>query len=172
MFTASSPFGHFLQRASVEPHRWFDVHAALHVDHSTYSSLYDFVLFDASTESFDRALALLHVDRPMRLTESTSAQPIHDGFITLLELVEDASGTLVTPALRDFMLRERKRDAEDHLRACYGRDRPDLEEHIVFRLMDYSVFDQGTAHVGFGLMTTRDRTWRNWFWSRVVFSHK
>jgi hypothetical protein len=171
IFGTDSPFGHFLQRASVEPHRWFDVHAALHVHHSTYSSLYDFVLFDTSDEHFQRALALLHVDRPMRMIETSSPQPIHDGYISLVELVEDPAGTLVTPALHEFHKRERRRDAEAHLRTCYGRDH-DLEDHIVFRLMDYSVFDQGTAHTDFGLMTTRERTWRNWLWSRVAFSHK
>jgi hypothetical protein len=172
IFGTDSPFGHFLQRASVEPHRWFDVQAALHVSHSTYSSLHDFILFDGANEHIDRALALLHVDKPMRLTESSSQQPVHDGYITLVELVEDPAGSLVGPALRELILRERKRDAEAHLRDVYGRDRPDLEDHIVFRLMDFSVFDQGTAHVDFGLMTTRDRTWHNWLWSRVAFSHK
>lgn len=169
IFGADSPFGQFLQRVSVEPHAWLDVQAALAIHPSRYSSLEDFILFDDSATHIDRALALLHIEKPMRITEHSASQPIHDGFITLFELTPDSSGSLVAPILRERMLAERKRDAEDHLRACYGRNRTDLEHHTVFQLMDYSMFDQGTAHVGFGLMRTDDE---RYLWSRVVFSHK
>lgn len=169
IFGATSPFGHFLQRVSVEPHAWLDVQAALGIHPSHYSSLEDFVLFDGSTDSIERALTALRLDRPMQLVETEAAQPIHDGFISLVSLTDDANGSLVAPVLRELILRERKRDAEEHLRACYGRNRIDLEDHIVFQLMDYSVFDQGTAHVGFGFMRTDSE---RWLWSRVVFSHK
>lgn len=163
---AGGPFERFLQRVSAGYHDWLDLREALDIE-PFYSPVAAFVLFNRRQQHIDRALGYL--GSTAVCSELTSPRPIHDGYVTVLELTDSKQGEDVVGRARAFIEREAARDAEEYLRERYGTDRQD--DHEVFRFMDHPWFDNGTAAIGFGLMT-ENRGPRRWLWSRIAFAHK
>jgi hypothetical protein len=171
-----SPLGRFLQRVSVEPYDWLDLRQVMNIE-PFYSPVHELHLFSASgKDACIRAMAYLELDTDeLAFTESTCAAPIHDGYLTMLEMKavsKQADLGKNVSYVQSFFERERARDAESLLRERYANfSKSQLEQHEVFRLMDYPMFDQGNAHIGFGLMSDPHHGIR-FLWSRIVFSHK
>jgi len=174
------PFARFLQRVSAGYYGWLDLREVLDIE-PFYSPVGTFALFNRYPQANqDRAVELLSKREYAKRGEHghyvihgehVSSRPIHDGYVTLLELVPGTAED-VPARLHAFMKREADRDAEDYVRTCYGETpevRAELNQHEVFRFMDYPHFDNGSGAIGFGLMITRDAAW---LWSRIAFAHK
>jgi hypothetical protein len=164
----------FMQRVSAQTHSWLDLNETLGVADG-YLPAREFVLFHDRDDTCDRAVALIGPDRECVMSkERTSGAPIHDGYLTLLELTlgnRRASDGGAGQVVREFLERERRRHAEPLMLACYGRPpAKELADHEVFRFMDYPAFDNGNGTIGFGLMVISSNV--RYVWSRIAFAHK
>ena len=171
---ASATFGRFFNAVSIGYHQWFDVGDAL-PDHRRGwmpRIVEELVLFNNRRDLMPRALELLRLDDKLVCREHLAAAPLHDGFIAALELVRDDAGGDVRPQVDAFLERERQRDAgiEQHLRDVYATWPGSVRNDPIFDFMDYPVFDNGSAGVGFGVMV--ENRGPRWLWSRVYFAHK